>query len=453
MTTASSKPSSLHLDFKRLLPVLVIVFVDLLGMTIIIPLLAFYAARYGADAFAIGLLAATYPLMQFLGAPILGRLSDRFGRKPILLASQVGTLAGFILLGFANTLWLIFLSRILDGLSGANISTAQAVIADSTSGKTRTQGLGLIGAAFGLGFIIGPIIAFSILLGTGGNYQIVAFTAAIFSLLSIFMTATLLKESLPPGQRGLGLNRKADFSLTAMLRALGHPGMGFLLALMFAQQLAFGGYEQLFGLFALNRLGMDAAGTSGLFVVIGLFIVVVQAGLIGRLSRRKGDRWLVMVGLLAMAFGLFMTSLTPQRPVPWYDRSSVSAGLSGAAGSMWSEKPRSLIHVELPEEDRKGWSGLVWLLAASFPAAFGGGLLHPALNSLISQSADPAETGSMLGISAGMFSAANAAAPVVYGSLFHWFGPPVPFLAASLLITILWWIARHRISPQPVGTA
>src|SRR5512143_2856067 len=187
------------LDFKRLLPVLVIVLVDLLGLSIIIPLLALYAARFGANAFVIGLLGATYPLMHFMGAPVLGRLSDRFGRKPVLLISQVGTLAGFVLLGFSNMLWLLFLSRIIDGLSGANISTAQAAIADSTNEKNRTQGLGLIGAAFGVGFILGPIIAYIVLAASGGDYRAVALTAAVFSLASILMTSFWFQETHEAG--------------------------------------------------------------------------------------------------------------------------------------------------------------------------------------------------------------------------------------------------------------
>jgi DHA1 family tetracycline resistance protein-like MFS transporter len=158
------------LDFKKILPVFVIVLIDLLGLTIIIPLLPLYAASFGADPLVIGALSAAYPLMQFVGAPILGRLSDHFGRRPILLISQVGTLIGFIVLGFANSLWILFISRIIDGISGANIATAQAVITDSTTEKTRTQGLGLIGAAFGLGFIIWPIISFNVLSVSNNNY-------------------------------------------------------------------------------------------------------------------------------------------------------------------------------------------------------------------------------------------------------------------------------------------
>ena len=166
------------LDFKKLLPVFVIVLIDLLGMTIIIPLMPLYAVSFGANAFTIGLLGAVYPVMQFVAAPILGRLSDRYGRKPILLISQLGTLAGFLVLGYASSLWMLFLSRMIDGISGANISTAQAAIADSTNERNRTQGLGLLGAAFGVGFVIGPVIAFLSLLASNNNYHVPAFVAA-----------------------------------------------------------------------------------------------------------------------------------------------------------------------------------------------------------------------------------------------------------------------------------
>src|SRR5215208_1187378 len=184
-----------NLDFKRILPIVVIVFVDLLGLSIIIPLLPLYAARFSATPLVIGILQATYPLMQFVGAPILGHLSDRFGRKPVLIVSQIGTFAGFILLGFSNTLLLLFISRVIDGLSGANISTAQAAISDSTNERTRTQGLGLVGAAFGVGFVLGPIIAYIVLALSGGDYRTVALTAAVFSLISILLTTFWFSET------------------------------------------------------------------------------------------------------------------------------------------------------------------------------------------------------------------------------------------------------------------
>lgn len=441
MTT--SQPPAEKLDFKRILPIIVIVFVDLLGLSIIIPLLPLYAARFSATPAVIGILQATYPLMQFVGAPILGRLSDRFGRKPVLVLSQIGTLLGFILLGFANTLTLLFLSRIIDGLSGANISTAQAAIADSTNEKTRTQGLGLVGAAFGLGFVFGPVIAFIVLATTGQNYQAVAWTAALFSLASILLTVfwfreTRTTESVPASTR-------RPFSFGAMVDALRRPQIGFLLILMFFYQIAFGGYEQLFSLFTLTRLGMDARDTSGLFVLAGLFMIVVQAGFIGRWSKQKGDRWLVILGTGALAIGLIGTALTPRVPVPWYDQAQVLERLAGEGDVRVSVQD---IQIQLPSQSTRGWLGILWLLFASFPAALGGGVLHPAVNSLITKSSHKSEVGGMLGISAGMYSAANAIAPLFYGFLFQWLGAPVPFFAGGMILLVLWWIAPRFIVKQ-----
>ncbi len=429
------------LDFRRILPVLVIVLVDLMGLSIIVPLLPLYAARFGATPFVVGILQATYPLMQFLGAPVLGRLSDRFGRKPVLLVSQLGTFAGFVLLGFANALWLLFLSRIIDGLSGANISTAQAAIADTTSEKNRTQGLGLIGAAFGVGFIIGPIVAYIVLAASGGDYRAVALTAAAFSLASIFMTSFWFRETHSRGSLPAA-GVRSPFNFGAMREALGRQTIGFLLLVMFFYQLAFGGYEQLFSLFTLSRLGMDATDTAGLFALAGVLIVIIQAGLIGRWSRRKGDRWLVILGVSALGIGLIGTSLTPRIPVPWYDRAHVLQSLSGQGPVQVSNQT---IKVALPDQADRGWTGIAWLLVASCPAALGGAVLHPAVNSLITKAAGKEEVGSVLGISAGFYSAANAIAPLFYGSLFQWLGAPVPFFAGGVILLALWLLAPRSI--------
>jgi DHA1 family tetracycline resistance protein-like MFS transporter len=436
MTT--TEPTTEKLDFKRILPVLVIVLVDLMGLSIIIPLLPLYAARFGASPLTIGILQAAYPMMQFLGAPILGRLSDRFGRKPILVISQIGTFIGFIMLGFANTLWLLFLSRIIDGLSGANISTAQAAIADSTNEKTRTQGLGLVGAAFGVGFILGPIIAFIVLAASGQNYQAVAWTAAFFSLTSILLTSFWFKETITEVEDPNASRKRRPFSFTAMKEAMKRQNIGFLLILMFFYQIAFGGYEQLFSLFTLTRLGMDARDTSGLFVLAGLFIIVVQGGLIGRWSKQKGDRWLVILGVSALSIGLIMTALTPAVPVPWYDKAKVMETLAGEGVFRVSIQS---IHINLPDQAARGWFGIIWLLIASFPAALGGGVLQPAVNSLITKSSNKNEVGGMLGVSSAFYSAANAIAPLFYGTLFQVFGAPVPFFVGGLILTVLWFLA------------
>ena len=441
MTSAETTLPTEKLDFKRVLPILVIVLVDLMGLSIIIPLLPLFAARFGATPFLIGILQASYPLSQFLGTPILGRLSDRFGRKPILLFSQLGTLAGFVLLGFANSLPLLFISRIIDGLSGANMSTAQAAIADSTNEKTRTQGLGLIGAAFGVGFILGPIIAYIVLAASGGDYKAVALTAAFFSLTSILLTTFWFHET-HTSDMPTTASYRSPFSFNAMFQALGRPAIGFLLLIMFFYQVAFGGYEQLFSLFTLTRLGMDATDTAGLFALAGVFIVIVQGGLIGRWSKKRGDRWLVILGVSTLAIGLIGTSLTPRIPVPWYNQSKVLESLAGQSSIALSTQT---IKVSLPPEAAKGWFGIVWLLIASFPAALGGGVLHPAVNSLITKSANKSEVGGMLGISAAFYSAANAIAPLFYGSLFQWFGAPVPFFIGGIILAILWVFAPRAI--------
>ena len=435
------------LDFKRVLPIFVIVLVGLLGLTIIIPLLPLYATSFGANAFVIGLLGATYPLMQFIGAPILGRLSDRYGRKPVLLISQLGTLAGFILLGLANALPLLFLSRIIDGISGANISTAQAAISDVTTEKNRTQGLGLIGAAFGLGFIIGPIIAFVSLALSGNDYRVPAFVAAGFSLVSILLTAFWFEETLPAARRGANNTSRAAISLGSMAEALRHPSVGLLLFLIFAQQLAFGGFEQLLSIFTLNRLGLNASGNAVIFVFVGVVLVGVQGGLVGRWSRAYGDRRLIFAGLALLAVGLTLLAFTPRQPPPWYSQAELEAELSSPTTGLDGEEPTTDTAVELPDDTDNGWLGLLWILAAMIPVGIGGGVLQPTINSLITKRVTPLEIGGMLGISAAFLSAANALAPVLGGAIFEAIGPTALFLIWGGLMALLLLIATRRLTP------
>lgn len=433
------------LDFKQILPVFVILLVDLLGLTIIIPLLPLYAASYGASPWLIGLLGAAYPAMQFIGAPILGGLSDRYGRRPILLVSQVGTFIGFILLGFANGLPILFLSRLVDGISGANIATAQAVITDSTTEKTRTQGLGLVGAAFGLGFIIGPIIAFVTLAATGGNYPWVAFVAAAFSLASIVLTFFWLPESLPAEKRGQP-NTRPKIGLAAMWHHLQQPVLGYLLALMFFQQFAFGGYENFLSLFTLSRLGMGARDNAALFVVAGILIVLVQGYFVGRWSRQYGERWLITVGLVVLGLGLVLSAITPTQVVPWYDRAKMQTELAQRSAV-------DLIAVPLPAADaNKSWLGLVWLVVALVPTALAGGVLQPAINSLLTKGVPKVEAGSILGVSAAFFSAANALTPLILGGLYQTLGSTAPFLTGGLILWVLWAIST-RVLPKTQTTA
>jgi MFS family permease len=175
-----------------------------------------------------------------------------------------------------------------------------------------------------------------------------------------------------------------------------------------------------------------------------VFIIIVQGGLIGRWSRQKGERWLVILGVSTLAIGLIGTALTPRIPVPWYDRDKVLQGLAGQNNVAAIQS----IKVTPPQETNKGWAGIVWLLVASFPAALGGGVLHPAINSLITKSSEKSDVGGMLGISSGMYSAANAIAPLFYGSLFQWLGAPVPFFVGGAILLILWLVAPRYIVKQ-----
>ncbi|MBE2266929.1 MAG: MFS transporter [Anaerolinea sp.] len=443
-TTQVQPPAEDKLDFKKIFPVFLIVLIDLLGLTIIIPLLPLYAASFQADAAVIGVLGATYPVMQFIGAPILGRLSDRYGRKPVLVISQIGTLIGFLVLGFANTLPLLFLARAIDGLSGANISTAQAIITDSTTEKTRTQGLGLLGAAFGLGFIVGPIIAFVSLSLSGNNYQVPAFVAAAFSLISILLTVRLLPETNPPEKRGTAA-KKSAVSFGAMFHALALPGVGLLLVLMFAQQIAFGGLEQILSLFTLSRLGMNASNNSMLFVYVGLIVVLVQGYFIGKWSRVLGDRRLIYLGLAALTIGLLLTALVPDQAVPWYSREAVAAELSADAAQPGETPVTQDVSIQLPAQENTGWAGIAVLLVAMIPAAIGGGILQPAINSLITKRVDPAERGGILGISTSFLSAANALAPLIGGVLFQAGGATTPFFLWAVLMGTLFVVALRTI--------
>jgi MFS transporter, DHA1 family, tetracycline resistance protein len=445
-----SRPADEKLDFKRILPIFVIILIDLLGLTVIIPLLPLYAASFNATPLMIGIIGAVYPVFQFIGAPFLGRLSDQYGRRPILLISQVGTLIGFILLGLANTLWMLMLSRMIDGISGANISTAQAAISDSTNEKTRTQGLGLLGAAFGLGFVIGPIIAFVSLSLSGNNFHVPAFIAAGFSIISILLTWFWLPETLPAEQRGdqNGKRERPRFSMKAFFEALAHPQVGFLLILMFAQQIAFGGFEQLFPLFSLNRLGLNASGNAIIFVFVGVVVVAVQGGFIGPWSRKYGDRKLIYAGLALLSIGLMIIALAPRQPLPSYSKAELEAQLAANQNFRTHENPTTRnIAIELPPDDNKGWLGMLVVLVAMLPAAIGGGVLQPSINSLITKRVEIIEVGGMLGVSAAMLSAANALAPLIGGLIFQLFGSTAPFFLGGIMLALLLVLAVQRIKP------
>ena len=421
------------LDTHRVIPIFLMVFVDMLGLTVVLPLLHLYAAAHGAGPLEVGLALAAFPLAQLIGLPMMGALSDRYGRKPLLLISQATTCISFIMLGLADTLALIILSRLIDGLFGANIATAQAALADITDDSNRARGLGITGAAFGLGFIFGPVIAIV-------SYELTdslaapAFTAALYSFLSILITSFMFKETHPAERRGRAPSHGA--SPVRRLRMLSQPVLLALFLLIFAQQFIFFGFESLLGLFTLTRLGLLGAGNAALFLVVGIILVMVQMRAIGPWSRRFGEERLVMGALFLLALGLLLAGGTPEQPHPFYVRELVASDLLSQAPTR-AQAMLDGLRVTLPANGNNGLAGLLWLTLALLPISVGAALIRPALNSLITRSVGDGGYGSALGLSSALVSAANASAPLLAGLLFQQLGAGAPFTLGGAFMALL----------------
>ena len=278
------------------------VFIDLLGFGIVIPLLPLYAEHYHPTPLQFGLLMSSYSVMQFLFAPILGRLSDRIGRRPVLLGSLLGTVAGYLHFAFAGSLSVLFASRIIDGITGGNIGTAQAVIADTTSGSDRARGMGLIGMAFGLGFIFGPALGgFTVHLSPAAP----GLAAAALSFLAFLWTWFRLPETRPTGA---AIRPFEVLSVASVLRTARRPVVGTLLAMSLLTATAFANFEATFSQFLKARFGFTPASIAWVFVLVGIVSAVVQGGLLRRLVTRVGEVRLILAGAISLgiAFALMI---------------------------------------------------------------------------------------------------------------------------------------------------
>ncbi len=424
-----TKPSPTPLDMRRVIPIFLLIFVDMLGLTVILPLLHIYAAAFGAAPLQIGIVMAVFPLAQLLGAPMMGALSDRFGRKPLLLVSQLTTCISFIMLGLAGSLEMVILSRLFDGLFGANISTAQAALSDITDHSNRTRGLGITGAAFGLGFIFGPIIAI-LSFELTDSLAVPAFTAAVYSFVSLMITTFVFRETHPPEKRGQG---GGIISPLIAARYILRPALGFLLVLMFAQQAIFFGYESLLGLFTLTQLGFLGQGNALLFLLIGIILVTVQARYIGRWSAKYGEKRLVMAALALLTIGLGLTGTTPAQPHPFYVQEIAQRDLLSQNPSS-AEAVIGGLGIALPPNGNNGIGGLVWMLFAILPISVGAALIRPAINSMLTRRVSEQEYGKVLGVSSALVSAANALSPLAAGLIFQSLGAAAPFLIGAGLM-------------------
>lgn len=380
--------------------IFITIFIDLVGFGIVIPVLPLYAARFGASPTVIGLLLSSYSVMQFIFAPILGRLSDRVGRRPVLLFSLIGTSLGFTLMGLAGSLELLFLARIIDGITGGNISTAQAYIADVTPPDQRSRGMGLIGAAFGLGFIVGPAL--------GGVLSQVSFAAPFYFAAGLAAANAvalyfLLPESLSAEHRS-GARRRATIS--AVFRESGSWQLAAIMATYFFATVSFALLTAIFALFTEKRFGFDATHNGYIFAYLGLLGAVIQGGLLGRLLRAFSDKALAVVGTIIMTVSMFA----------------------------------------LPE------SQTLWmLLLASTGIAIGNSLVTPTLNGLASRSVSASWQGRVLGVLQSVASLARIIGPALGGMLLErdlnnlaalygrtpfWTGGAIMLLAAGLALTV-----------------
>ncbi|MGW8224466.1 MAG: MFS transporter [Anaerolineales bacterium] len=387
---------------RKLVTLFLIVFIDLLGFSIILPLLPFYAESFNATPTQIGFLVASYAAAQLVGAPLLGRLSDRFGRKPVLLISLTGTFIGFLILGFANSLWMLFLSRILDGFTGGNISVAQAYITDVTDESNRAKGLGLLGAAFGLGFIIGPAVGG--LLSVYG-FAVPAFVAAGFSMISILGVLFFLPESLTEQARAdLEKQERQSFSLKNLWQALNRPRVGPILHVRFFYGLAFAIFQTIFPLYALYRFDLDARSTGFVLTYVGILVVIVQGFLVGWLASRYDEYRLIFLATVIMGLSLFTWAIVP----------NVAA-----------------------------------LLVVLAPLAFAAGILNTLLNSTLSKAVYVEEVGGTLGLSASLESLTRVISPSVGGYLLGSIGAWAPGLAGGLIM--IWTVsyAWRRLIHNP----
>ncbi|MFN2596136.1 MAG: MFS transporter, partial [Pyrinomonadaceae bacterium] len=357
-----------------LVVIFVTVFIDLVGFGIVIPVLPYYVegTKFSASPRMVGLLFASYSVMQLVFTPVLGRLSDRYGRRPVLFVSLLGTSAGFMIMGFATALWMLFLGRIIDGITGGNISTAQAYIADVTTKEDRAKGMGLIGAAFGLGFTFGPAIG-----GVLSKWGIsVPF---IFAGAMAFANAALLYFTLPetvtkdhPARASAATGRWSQLA-----RALKNSRLAFVLAIYFLFVVAFSIMTTSFALFTMFRFGFDPAHNGYMFMFVGIVGAIIQGGLIGRLAKRFGEIPLTIVGSLLFALSLLAIPFTSPQ------------------------------------------TGLAALLAVGALFAVGNSFATPSLTSLASKSAGRGEQGGVLGVTQSVASLARAVGPTISAWLIY----------------------------------
>ena len=397
-------------------PIFLIVFLDILGFSLVLPFLAEEArTTFGTSELTGTLLASIYSLMQFLFVPVWGRTSDRIGRRPVLLWSVAATAVGMTFLGGAlvigsSILWL-FLARAFSGIATANLGTASAYIADVTKPEERARGMGLIGVAFGLGFILGPGIG-GVLTSVsihGHNGAVPCFVAAALSLVNLAWTFFGLKESLPPEKRSKTGRQLTPLNIGAARDAFALPGVARAVAVNFTITVSFTVLDQTFRFFNKDQFGMSAIETGMTLAFIGVVAALVQGGLIRPLSKRFDEPPLIRLGtgIQALAFAIIALSPAFGRPMLY------------------------------------GGGALL---------AVGNGMTQPTVSGLVSKRADPRNQGATLGTNQSFAALARTFGPALGGWIYGAFGSRAPYIASAagmLVATVIAMGIKRTPKPQP----
>jgi MFS transporter, DHA1 family, tetracycline resistance protein len=373
-----------------------IVFMDLFGFGLILPLLPYIAKNFSATPATIGYLTASYSFFQFIAGPILGRLSDKYGRKKLLIISQLGSALGFVVLAFANSLPLLFLSRIIDGTTGGNISIAQAYIADITTKKNRARGMGLLGAAFGLGFMFGPAI--------GGYLSQFGFaTPAIFATsiacLTSAATAIFLKETVKKSKLDSLIPARTKPNLSVLTKA----PLNYFILTFFVISLGFSGMQSTFALLVESKFNWGPREVGYIFALVGIIAIISQIKILPYTVKKWGEKKTLLGSLPVLASGLALMGIT-----------------------------RSIIGQVI----------------ANTLLPLGNSLINPTLTSLASKNVDQDDYGTTLGFLQSASSLGRIIGPIFASQLFQIFSPSTPFIVSSIIILIVFLFLRDILSPK-----
>lgn len=356
---------------------------DLVGFGIVAPILGRYAERFGANGFQVGMLFASFSLAQMVFAPILGRLSDRIGRKPVIIVSLVGTAIGSVITGAAGALWVLYLGRILDGASGASVSVAQGAITDLAPPEQRARLLGMLGAAFGVGFVLGPALGG---LAALGGPHIPFFIAGAIAGVNAIAAFVRLPETRPVGVFVAQEPKAMPHDLGPRSPVL----VRFAIA-MFVSTIGFSGFESTFSLFGAERFNFTEGSAAVVFLCVGIVLVATQGALIGPLTSRWGSSRLLNGGFVLVAGGLMMLAFS----------------------TVW---PTMLIAIAL--------------------LAFGQGIASPSITALVAEASPPDRRGEALGYQQSAGAIARVVGPVVAGVLFDHVGVGAPYVVASITFIV-----------------